>query len=153
VKWLRHVVIRPGLEAPQPIGLAGPAREDQHRQVRVEAVTRAADLPEHLDPARIGQTEVEQHQVRVVVAAEPQGIGRARRREHAVAVGGEVVAEQLARRVVVLADHHGGELFDGGQHGRLRSPALDFSPRRPQKGQKSIGWIASAARAETKRST
>ena len=50
--------------------------------------------------------QVEQQQVGVVEVAEAQRVGRARRRQRVVAVGLEVVAEELQGGLVVLADDH-----------------------------------------------
>src|SRR4051794_5306284 len=64
----------------------------------------------------------------LVVAAEPQRVRRARRRQGAVAVRGQVIAEQLARRIIVLADDHRGDLFDVGQHDHLSGTRITISP-------------------------
>jgi hypothetical protein len=39
-----------------------------------------------------------------------------------------VVAEQLARRLVVVTDDNRGELFDFGEHAPLRSGGGNFAP-------------------------
>jgi hypothetical protein len=52
----------------------------------------------------------------VVVAAEPQGIGSVWGRQDPEAIGDEVVAEQLERRGVVLADDQVGDLAALGKH-------------------------------------
>ena len=45
-----------------------------------------------------------------------QRVGGAVGRQRVVAVGCEVIAQQLERRLVVLADDDGRELIDFGQH-------------------------------------
>ena len=95
---LRQVVVGPGVEAADLVGVAAAAGEDDHRQARVEAGVDAvglADLAQDVEAGGVGQGEVEQEQVRVVVAAEAQRVGGAGRGHDAEAVGGEVVAEQL----------------------------------------------------------
>ena len=116
---LDEVVVGPELEAAHAVLVGAAAGEDDHRQAGVEArgdPVGVADLAQHVEPGRIGQREVEQQQVGVVVAAEPQRIGSARRRQHSEAVGGQVVAEQLERRRVVLADDQAGDLSSLGKH-------------------------------------
>jgi hypothetical protein len=130
VKGLGQVVVGAGLEATEPVSLADPPGEHEDRQLGIEAVARGADLTQHVDPRGIGQPQVEQHQVRVVVAAEAQRIGGARRGQRPIAVGRQVIAEQLACRVVVLADHHGRQLFDLRQHAWLSRIRIDFSPQK-----------------------
>jgi hypothetical protein len=44
------------------------------------------------------------------------------------AIGGELVAEQLTGRIVVLAHHHGLQFFDLGEHCPLRTPAARTLP-------------------------
>ena len=62
--------------------------------------------------------DVDDEGVRRPVAAEPKRLLGGRGGERLVAVGAEVVAEQLPGRLVVLADDDRGELFDGRQHPR-----------------------------------
>jgi hypothetical protein len=52
----------------------------------------------------------------VVVAAKPQGIGSVWSRQHSEAIGDQVVAEQLERLSVVLADDQVGDLAALGKH-------------------------------------
>jgi hypothetical protein len=62
----------------------------------------------HLQAERVGQPQVEQQQVGLLVVAEPERVGGRRRGQGAVAIRLEVVAEQLQCRRVVLAHHYGG---------------------------------------------
>jgi hypothetical protein len=128
VKGLLQVVVGTGLEAAEPVALAAATREDEHRQLGIEAVVRAADLAEDVDARGIRQPKVEHHQIRLVVAAEAQRVRSARGGQGPVAVRRQLVAEQLARRIVVLADHHGGDLFYVRQHERLSGAAATLSP-------------------------
>ena len=79
-------------------------------------------------PGGVGQREVQEQQVGVVVAAEAERVGGAGRRHHAEAVGGEVLAEQVEGDVVVLADDEAGDLFSLGKHGAPKSRARANSP-------------------------
>ncbi len=88
-------------------------RPGSKREVTPSAL---ADLTQHVEPGGIGQREIEQQQVGVVVAAEPQRVGSARGGQHPEAIGDEVVAEQLERRGVVLADDQVGDLTSLGKH-------------------------------------
>ena len=95
------------------------AGEDDHRQGGIEArgdPVGLADLAQHVEPGGVGQREIEQQQIRMVVAAEPQSVGSVGSRQHPEAVGDEVVAEQLERRRVVLADDQVGDLAALGKH-------------------------------------
>src|SRR5262249_6464451 len=64
----------------------------------------------------------------MVVAAEPQGVGGAGRRERAVAVRRELVTEQLTGWIIVLADHHRRQLFDLGKHAEMSAEPVNLSP-------------------------
>src|SRR5262245_60131774 len=128
MEGLRQIVFRPSLEAPEAVGLARATREDQHGQLGVEALTARADLTEDVDPLGIRESEIEQHQVGMVVAAEPQGVGSAGGRKRPVAVGGELVAEQLAGWIVILADDHRRQLFDLWKHAEMSAEGVNFSP-------------------------
>ena len=125
VKRLDHIVIgaesRPrtrSASAPRPVrtitGRPGSKRERDP--------VGLADLAQHVEPGGVGQGQVEQQQIGVVVAAEPQGVGSARRRQHAEAVGDEVIAEQLQGRRVVLADDQARDLSSLGKHLAPLSP-------------------------------
>jgi hypothetical protein len=130
MRRLLQKIIRAGLEPAEPVCLAGPAREDDDREIWIDVIAGRSDLPEHVDPGGVGEPQVEDHQVGVVVAAEPERIRGARRRDGAVTVRGQVVAEELAGRVVVLADHRCRQLFDLGEHAPLSHAPKELSPAR-----------------------
>src|SRR5881396_4193374 len=60
--------------------------------------------------------------------AEPQGIGSARCGKRAERISRQVVAEELQRRLVVLADDDGGDLFPLRQHAVLSRRRQNLSP-------------------------
>ena len=70
-------------------------------------------------PAASGQREVEQQRVGLAEAAEAQRVGGRRRRQRVVAVRLEVLDQQLAGELVVLADDDRSEVIQLRQHLRL----------------------------------
>ena len=88
------------------------------------------ELAKDIDAARVRKSQLEHHQVGMAVSAEPQRVRGAGRRQCPIPVCGQVVAEQLPRRVVVVADHHRRELFDLGEHGWISAGPAILSPGR-----------------------
>ena len=59
---LDDVIVSAALEAPQAIELAGPAGEDDHRQVGIDPARAAigdADVAQQVEPVAVGQAEVD----------------------------------------------------------------------------------------------
>jgi hypothetical protein len=119
VERLGQVVVGALGEAPHAVGVRAAPAEHDHGQIGVVATGRAvggADLAQHVEAGRVGQHQVEQKEVGLLVVTEAQGVGRARRRQGPVAIRGQVVAEQIERRRVVLANDDRRARFDLGQH-------------------------------------
>ena len=128
VDRLRDVVVRSGLQAARAVRVAAPAGENDHRKLRVVPARRrlgAADLSQDVQAGRVRQLQVQQEKVGAPVVALAQRVGRRRSRDRVVAIGGEVVAEKLEGRLVVLADDNDAEGLAGGKGrgGRLRGVA------------------------------
>ncbi len=80
---LLDVVVGAEVEAADPVGGAAAAGQDDDRQARVVAGVDAvglADLAQDVEAGGVGQRQVEQQQVGMVVAAEAQRVGGARGR-------------------------------------------------------------------------
>jgi hypothetical protein len=122
VERLGEVVVGALGEAAHAVGFRAAPAEHDHREVGVVAPGRAvsrADLPQNVETWRVGQQQVEKQEVGLLVVAEAQRVRSARRGQGAVTIGGQVIAQQLERRGVVLADDYGRALFDLGQHRSL----------------------------------
>ena len=119
MKGLDQIVVGAGQQAADTVGVAAAAAEHDYGQRRVVAPGRAvggADLAQDIEAREVRKPQIEQQQIGLLVVAVTQRVGGAVGRERLVAVGGQVIAKQLERRLVVLADDHRGELVDFGQH-------------------------------------
>ena len=106
---LPDVVVAPAREAAHAVGLAAASAEHDHRQVRVEprreAVGRAHTV-EQLEPVAVAQHQVEQDEVGLAHLDRPQPLAHAARGRRPVAVGAQVVDQELGRGLVVLHHQH-----------------------------------------------
>ena len=131
VERLDDVVVGADLEPPDPIGVGAPAGEDDHRKQGIKTRGDAVgltDLPQDVEPGGVRQGQVEEQQIGLFVVTHPQRVGRARRRHRVEAVRGEVIAEQLEGRLVVLTDDDGRDLFSIGKHRGLKATAPETLP-------------------------
>ena len=134
---LAQVVVGAALEAAQAIDLPCPAGQQHDRRARVHAAgdaVRRPQPPQDLEPREIGKPQVEQQEVGCRGLQQAQGVSRAVAGEHLVAVGGEVVGEERAGRVVVLDDEDGGGVVGHAPTRRRarRSRRLSSRSRRPR---------------------
>jgi hypothetical protein len=77
VEGLHDVVVRALGEAAHSVGVGAATAEDDHRQRRVVTAgrtLRGADLPEDVEPRGIGQAQVEQQEVGLLVMAEAKRV-------------------------------------------------------------------------------
>ena len=94
---LDDVVVGAELEADDPVGL-GAAGGDHHDRHGGFAPQRAA----HVAAVDVGQAEVEQHEVRIGLAREPQRVGTRRGDQRLEALADQGVLERLGDRRLVL---------------------------------------------------
>ena len=144
-----YEVVACSLAQPPDAVLGGRAAgQDDHRQLAVElggGALGGADPAQYVEPGGVGEGEVEQQGVGLAEAAEAQRVGGGRCGQGAVAVGLEVVDEQLAGQRIVLADDDRREGLDLGQHLWLLGGGFGFDAR-PTPG---VEWVPPGGRAET----
>ena len=110
-------------------------------------------VAQDVEAGGVGQGQVEQQQVGVVVATEAQRVGGARRGQDLEAVRRQVVAEQVEGGIVVLADDDRGDLFSFGQHAVSKGRDRYDSPPPVHGRRGKVGNLehATAPRWATKR--
>ncbi len=120
---LRDVVVGPGVERRDLVGLRLAHREHDHRHV-----AERADAPDHLGAVEVGQPEVEQHEVgRLLGGAHDALLARADRGD-LVAVGLEARAQRPPDlRLVVDHQHpaHARRLLRAREHSLVRRRRCD----------------------------
>ena len=137
---LADVVVATAVEPPQPIELARAAAHDHERHRRVDAAghaVRRTYAAHDVQAGAVGQTEVDQGEVGELRLQQPQAVARAVGDEQLVAIGGEVVGQEGARRRVVLDEQDGGGGI-GGAHGRSRSRQARSRPLRRDAGDRAL---------------
>ncbi len=105
---LHQVVVGPGVEQPDDLGLLVPGGGDQHRDAGY-----AADHPQHVEPVEVGQPEVEHDDVGRALGDVAQRLETLVCGLHRVAVSGEDLDQRGPDHRVVLDDKYGG-------HGQAR---------------------------------
>ena len=127
VAVLPRLCQRQPAEAADPVPFGRTATDDDHSEVRIDPVDPAVgvtNLPQQFESGPVGQTQIQQQQVRLAVNAVPVGISRRRGCQHSEPVGGEMVTEQLEGGQVVLADHDQCRVvFLDGQHQSIHPSA------------------------------
>jgi hypothetical protein len=101
------MVVSPAGEAAHPVGLAGAAGEDDDRELGVDSRRQTVGRPdavEQVEAAAVLEQEVEHDERGLAHLDRPQTLAHPARAGDAEAVGGEIVEQEGARRVVVL--HH-----------------------------------------------
>ena len=129
---LADVVVAAALEAAQAVELARAPAEHDQRHRRVDAAGHAvggAHAAHDVQARAVGQPEVDERDVGELGLQQPQPVARAVGHEQLVAVGGQVVGQEGARRRVVLDEQDGGGGI-GGAHGATRSRARASRPSR-----------------------
>ena len=118
-RLLADVVVAPAIEAAQPVELAAAPADHHERHGRIDAARHAvggAYAADDVQARAVGQAEVDEGDVGELRLQQAQAVAGAVGHEQLVAVGGEVVGQEGARRRVVLDEQDGGGGV-GGAHG------------------------------------
>jgi hypothetical protein len=100
---LGHVVVGARLEPEDDVRIGIVRRQHDDRHLYAAPPDHAAQLA----PVDVGQSDIEQNNVRPVVAENRQRLGAVRRRDgHEVLMDGELLGQGLAQRVVVVDDQY-----------------------------------------------
>ena len=122
------VVVAAALEPAQAVQLPGAAREQDQRQPRVDPRderVRAPDARHEVQPRAVRQPDVHDREVRLAELEHAQGVAQRVRRQHLVAVGGQVVGEEGPDQRVVLDEKQCPWV---GAHGPHRPRPRKFAP-------------------------
>jgi hypothetical protein len=103
-EWLRHVVVRAGVQPDHGVHLIGPRGEDQHG----DRVSLRANATAHLEPVQLRQPDVEQDQVDFVRQRTGQGRRPVLGDLHLVALAAQRARQRFGDGGVVLREEYSG---------------------------------------------
>ncbi len=115
-EWLRHVVIRTHLQTQDAVDLSIPRRQHDDRDV-----ANRPELPAHVESVQgSGQPHIQDHQLGVPVANEPQAGFPIGGLVDAVATLAQVHVHKISDVGIILHEHHDGFLGHGSSPGFTR---------------------------------